>query len=243
MASEDYYSNSTIYKVLNLFSAKDLSDLLNNFGIFERYKPNNRKEAIKRIIDVSDCDLPSVIMNMDYNHLNTVQKALNNLDGGSKYYKQQLLIKYFNEKALVAASNDKLIGKYIDEGVIEKLSKVIATHVEKHKTTKEQRELLIELNVELNLLKKVNPSNEYYLRIYDYIFSQLYGFNISVTPAFISIDFVGSLNPVEEAFRGNTENIYFTCLSYVVTKDGEITGEPIKIEYCSKVEISRKVLL
>lgn len=231
---------TTIFRIVNLFSAKEISDLLTNLGVNERYPHHERTTARDRVVEILNGNLDNLIRNLDNIHINRILENTHLPDKGNRYINQNEIIAYFEAKSKDLLSNEKLIGNYIDHGFIESLMWEI--HFLDEVLNKKELELSLDIHDVLLFLDKSNPQDFYQVDMYSYIFGEYSGYRILVNPEYFSISMIVKDNPVEAAYSGRQPQTYSTLL-YYVDKNGLVKGGVFELMSQTKMEIYRTVLL
>ncbi len=231
---------TTIFRIVNLFSAKEISDLLMNLGVDERYPHHERTTARDRVVEVLDGNLDNLIRNLDFPHLKKILDIIQLPHNGIRNNIQNELLAYFNAKSKTLQNKEKLIGSYINHDFIQSL--LYEFHYLDRVLNKKDLELLADLHEVLLLLHESNPEDRYQVDIYSYVFGDYSGYTIRVNPDFFSISMVMKDNPMEVAISGREYKEYSNLL-YYVNKDGIVKGEAFRIMSQSKMEIYKTILL
>ena len=102
--------SDSIFKIVNLFSAKELSDLLFNYGIGERHTHHERLIARDKVLDIVNGDLESLIGNLNTDHMLKVIELIQLPELNNRHSYQKEILNYFANKPVESTNTADLIG-------------------------------------------------------------------------------------------------------------------------------------
>ena len=231
---------TTIFRIVNLFSAKEISDLLMNIGVDERYPHHERTTARDRLVEVLDGNLENLIRNLDYPHINKILDITQLPNSRNRNLNQQEILAYFNAKSKDIPNDEKLIGTYTDHEFMEYLTYEFSSM--SRFLNKNDLEILADLLEVLLFLGERNPEDIYQVDTYSIYSGEYHGYRIKVNPEYFSIHAVFKDNPVVAAINGSKYE-ELSSLLYFVNKEGIVKGKTDSLISHSKMEIYKTVLL
>ncbi len=239
---EDNFSRLSLnYEILSQFSIKELIEIGINFSIDEKFPKNGKYDAIQKIIGSNNINLESLIFNLNSNHITKIFDLAKINSGLTRYENQVILIEHFNKLQVLRNQKSPLLINYIDNKNLSSILKYIESFLKYNKIDDHIKNLALEIQEVLKNLHFSNPFNKYRIKDSRDIQGQYFGFEILITPEYLSIDLSGDCNDTIAAVAGN-RNFGFSKNLYYVNVNGETNGSAGFYSLSKDISIQKSLL-